>query len=407
MRFPSLNELFDLMVARGAQAGAAMAARVPQDAATMPLSVRVHPKVRAYYEAQAEACGAASASAMVAMVLEGVMRATEPANPAAQDRTIDITDNGFRTIGDEAATLVRDELLSALGPIGTAIEERRVSAISVDRPGGAWMQAGAGWEWCEWPALDTVRLGKLVDLASVAIGAGDQGVARGGFDAGVRLEVLRPPVIDAPGGLFFRMSSREVKSLAMLAAEGLFDNTKPYDPNNAPRSLTVVSEDVGARLKAALDNKENIMLCAMPLWERIELVEMFVRSIPVGRKVVVIEDRNQQDPMIKTDCLPRNSVVLTYERGRKGAEFREVARAAEALRPDHIVIPNLRWEHKEEYKLSVGHVFGGQIVASDALEPSIKLDDWIASNADVVIEVGSDRVAPMGIKQVLARPSRR
>lgn len=402
MRFPSLNELFDLMVARGTHAGAAAAARVPQDASTVPMSVRVHPKVRAYYEAQAEACGAGSASAMVSMVLEGVMKATESVHPDVREQETHATDTKFHAPGAEAASRLRGDLLGALGPIGAMIEDGSVSAVGVDRPGGAWVQAGASWEWREWSGLDAARLQEVVDLASVTVGAGDRGVARGGLGEGVRLEVLRPPVLQAPGGLFFRVSSREVKSLETLAAEGFFDNVKPYSPDSAEPSLTVVSKGVGARLKAAVDERELIMLCGMPLWERVELVEMLVRSIPAGRRVVVLEDRNQRD--LKTDCLPQNSVVLTYERGNKGAELREVAQAAEALRPDHIIVPNLRWEDKEAYKLGIGHVFGGQIVASDALEPSIKLDDWIASHADVVIEVASDRVAPRGMRQVLARP---
>lgn len=64
------------MINRGARTASEAMAELSGDMATIPLSVRVQPRIKAYYEAQADACGAASASAMVAMVLEGVMAAT-------------------------------------------------------------------------------------------------------------------------------------------------------------------------------------------------------------------------------------------------------------------------------------------------------------------------------------------
>ena len=90
MRFPSLQNLFDLMISRGAQAGSAAIAEIPGDATTIPLSVRVQPRVKAYYEAQADACGAASASAMVAMVLEGVMASTQSSQASQATSSADV-----------------------------------------------------------------------------------------------------------------------------------------------------------------------------------------------------------------------------------------------------------------------------------------------------------------------------
>jgi hypothetical protein len=90
MRFPTLHNLFGLMISRGAQAGSAAVAEIPGDTATIPLSVRVQPRVKAYYEAQADACGAASVSAMVAMVLEGVMASTQSSQPSQATSSADL-----------------------------------------------------------------------------------------------------------------------------------------------------------------------------------------------------------------------------------------------------------------------------------------------------------------------------
>jgi hypothetical protein len=88
MRVFSLQELFGLMVNRGAHAAMEAVAAVPEDTASQPTSIRLNPRTRAYYEAQAEALGAPSASAVMAMVLEGVMKATRPSDGVSSTEAV-------------------------------------------------------------------------------------------------------------------------------------------------------------------------------------------------------------------------------------------------------------------------------------------------------------------------------
>lgn len=88
MRMPPLQEMFSLMINRGSQTAVEAVAAIPEDSATQPTSIRIHPRTRAYYEAQAEALGAPSASAMMAMVLEGVMRSTRPPDALASTEAV-------------------------------------------------------------------------------------------------------------------------------------------------------------------------------------------------------------------------------------------------------------------------------------------------------------------------------
>lgn len=48
MRFPSLQELFGLMVTRGAETASEAVAGIPTDTTLIPMSVRVHPRTKAY-----------------------------------------------------------------------------------------------------------------------------------------------------------------------------------------------------------------------------------------------------------------------------------------------------------------------------------------------------------------------
>ena len=405
MRFPSLDKLFGIMVIRGAQEGAIAAAKVPHDASTIPMSVRVHPRVRVFYEAEAEACGVGSASAMVAMVLEGVMQATvsteQDDRPKSNEKmTASNAPEGGAMLETSARDAAKD-LRDPFTPLGAVLNETGVNVVTFDQPGGFWVKVGLEWSWRDWPELDAVHLAELVKLGAAAVWHLDfKGVTRGSLSKGIRLEVLRPPIAPHPSGaLAFRISSHESYSLEDFFATT--DTTRWNQPIKS-RPLAPVLEDVGLRLKAAVDRQENILLCSPPLWERIELVETFIRSIPAGRRVVIIEDRDQRDPRIRSDILPRNSIVLTYVRGTMGAEFADAARAAEAFRPDYIVVPNLCAAHKNDFSFGIADVFRGQIVATNAHES----DETFTSTADVVIKVVSDQAAPMGVGEVHARPLR-
>ncbi len=361
------------------------------------MSLRVHPRIRAYYEAQAEACGAGSASAMAAMVLEGVMHAT-----AGPERVGEPTDTVMSADALRNAALAMTLLRDPAQPLGAALGERGVNAVSIDRPGGMWVMSNHTWVWREWLDLDANRLAELVEAAAAAVQMRSAVIGRGSLGPSIRMEVLRPPV--APhqsGALAFRVSAVEPVSLESLAS--LFEGAggaSRYKPRG-DRPLVPVHEDIAGRLRSAIAGRENIVLSAPPLWERIELVERLLRSIPADRRVVIIEEKGQKNPTVRSDARPPNSVVLTYERGRDGVAFAELALAAAAFWPDPIVVPNARAVQRVEFQLGIGNVFGGQVVATDAHES----DEAFISAADVVVRVVLDRVAPMGVGEMLARPS--
>ena len=249
--------------------------------------------------------------------------------------------------------------------------EPGVRTICVDNPGYYWVQRNS-WERVAWPELTDKKLERLADLAW-KICHGDmptpRGVARGSFpdpatDSGgahIKLDVTRPPVIrDGIVKLALRLPFREELSL-----EALFEGWSTAGWNKPAAARPKLDdlkegEDLGAKLKEAIAKREMILVDGPSIAERFEFIDILAKSIPEGRRIVVLDGDNGWS--VRDDVLPENSVRLRYSGKSGGISIQDVARAAEALRPDHLIVPHAEDMERDEYLLYVGQVFSGQIV---------------------------------------------
>lgn len=166
--------------------------------------------------------------------------------------------------------------------------------------------------------------------------------------------------------------------------------------------LPKVKQEVPQRLSQAVEAGETIAICGPAMWERIELVELMVRSISRQSRVIVLEDARTRDPTLDPEHLPRNHVVLNYNVPESaGTVFEELAPFAVNLAGNYLVIPNLSFDHFEVFTRLVAPAFSGLIVALDLFA----MDPRVHAFADVAVGVVSNQVSPSGIGDVYARTS--
>ena len=167
--------------------------------------------------------------------------------------------------------------------------------------------------------------------------------------------------------------------------------------------LEKLNGDPLGRLAQGVRDQETIVVCGPPIWERIDLLNILAKSIPENRRVIVlVEDRAKSDPGLRKDALPRNHVVLYYNiPGVSGVSLADIATAALNMAGDYLIVPNLRYEDIEVFQRYIAHRCEGIIVAVDAFEK----DEAVRSIADVLIGIVSDKLAPLGIGSVWARPA--
>lgn len=163
--------------------------------------------------------------------------------------------------------------------------------------------------------------------------------------------------------------------------------------------LTRFSGNSRERLGRAVINRERIVICGLPMWERIELIDILAQMIPRNHRVLVLEDRSASDPKLKEEFLPQNHVIMYYNNPNNVTPLSEIAKAALHMRGDYLIMPNLQNADSKAFYMYVRRAFEGLIVATDIYEN----DEAIRSIADVLVEIVSDRTAPLGIGPMWVR----
>ncbi len=281
--------------------------------------------------------------------------------------------------------------------------EAGVSTICIDNPGHYWVQRTL-WERVAWPELTGDKLKRLADLASTICHddlSSPRGVARGSFTdpasddgAHIRLDVIRPPVIrEGIAKLALRIPFR-----GELSLDELFAETKPVVAKSRLENLRK-DENLGARLRETIAKGKLILINGPSVAERFELIDILAKNIPEGRRVVVLDGDNGWS--VRDDVLPENCVRLHYSGKSNGMLIEDVARAAEALRPDHLIVPHAEDMGRNAYVLYVEPVFPGQIVG---LNTPLQAASEFHKTAEVIVSIINSRISPpLGINGVLVR----
>ena len=209
-------------------------------------------------------------------------------------------------------------------------------------------------------------------------------------------------MVTRPGKPFLRAVLELRRSRARLGRVGDCQGTAGAPAEKpAPAKLGDLKEceNLRARLKEAIAKQKTILVNGSSIAERFEFIDILAKSIPEGRRVVVLDGDNGWS--VRDDVLPENSVRLRYSGKSGGISIKDVARAAEALRPDHLIVPDAADMEGDEYHLYVGPVFSGKIVGAHIpFQVSSKFHEL----AEVVVSIINSRVAPpLGINGVLVR----
>jgi hypothetical protein len=165
--------------------------------------------------------------------------------------------------------------------------------------------------------------------------------------------------------------------------------------------LEKLDGDPLGRLAEAVQDQETIVVCGPAIWERIDLLDILAKSIPKNRRVIVlVENRAKSEPGLREDALPPNHVVLYYNVPGSATSLEEIGTFALNMSGDYLIVPFLRHGDLEVFQRYIAHKCEGIIVAVDALEN----DEAVRSIADVLIGIVSEKLAPLGIGSVWARP---
>ena len=267
-----------------------------------------------------------------------------------------------------------DSYLALLAPWLTRDD---ITDVLVNRPGEVWIETTDS----EMTRIDAPQVTEmaLARLARQIAAASHQGVNRehpllsASLPDGARVQIIGPPATRDGMVLAVRKHSIVDFSLDDLSATGLFDvaTGRKETGDNAQLAAYLDAGHISAFLKLAVKRRKTIVISGGTSTGKTTLLNALVREIDRAERLIVIEDA----PEIRLNH--PNAVGLIAVRGEQGearVDADDLLRASLRMRPDRVLLGELRGKEAFAFLRAVNSGHPGSITTVHADSPQGALD---------------------------------
>ena len=271
-------------------------------------------------------------------------------------------------------------LRTHLRPLHRWFEAQGVTEVSVNRPGEVWIaRQGDPYMECH-PAADLTHE-LLLALAQQVATSTEQEVSKekpllsAELPNGYRAQFVLPPASGRSVALSIRRPAVLDLALADYETQGAFERTNlsTGEEQQAERDLgdAYARRGFAAFLGMAVRARKNILISAGTDTGKTTLLNALLKEIPARERLVIIEDARELRP-------PQANVVrLFYSRGDQGlarAGAQELCEATLRLRPDRILLGELRGKEAFTYLRTINSGHPGSITTIHSDSPELAFE---------------------------------
>jgi len=300
----------------------------------------------------------------------GVTPANSNGEATGSNNAVELAVGGIAPAQPVPAAGALEWMLGALAPW---LSDPAVTEWCVYRPGEAFVERDRQWtrvavpfatfEWC-------VRLAKLVANATRQRVDAGAPLLSAGLPGGERVQFALPPAAAAGHvAIAIRRPSAVALTVQQMVARGIFLRTRraTTERPHADHSLRALLEagEFGAFMRAAVLARKNILVSGPTGSGKTTWTKALIREIPAAERLITIEDAAAE---LALDSHP-NHVRLYYSKdgqGRSNVTPRALLEACLRLRPDRILLAELRSEEAFYYLRTVASGHPGSITSIHA-----------------------------------------
>ncbi len=284
-----------------------------------------------------------------------------------------------------------DYLDTFLSPIQPLLSRPDTTDLFVNGEGAVWVERIGGA--IERHAVPELTEAWLWQMARQMARVSDQGISRaepllsGTLPCGTRVQVVAPPATRAGFAMAFRRQVTSGFSLADLNGASMFEGAMLAADNEDDAELAGLY-DAGTAvdfLTAAVVRRKTILVSGGTATGKTTLVNALLREIPARERLIAIEDSAE------LDLSHANAVGLIAARGalgESGAGADDLLQAALRLRPDRILLGEIRGPEALTFLRAVNTGHPGSMTTIHADSPTRALDQlaMLALQSGVRIE---------------------
>jgi type IV secretion system protein VirB11 len=286
-------------------------------------------------------------------------------------------------ISSEGAVVERSALALTLRDLDPVLAGEGVTELCINRPGEAFVESAAGWqrmslpfasyEWC-------LRLCKLVANATQQRIDEQSPLLSASLPGGERIQVVMPPATQPHTvSVSIRKPAPRTWSIEELAEKGIFGRTQHsaegVDPLRCELVALLQRRDYVEFMKLAVASKQNILVSGPTGSGKTTWTKALIREIPTHERLISIEDAQE----LVLDRHP-NHVRLFYSKGGQGRSKvtpKQLLEACLRMKPDRILLAELRAEEAFDYLRNVNSGHPGSITSIHAASADLAFEQLV------------------------------
>jgi len=266
-----------------------------------------------------------------------------------------------------------------LEPLKNIFAEDGVNEVSINRPFEAWVENKGDIRYESLPEFDFDHLRSLATLVAQSTEqriSEENPLLSATLPTGFRIQVVIPPACE-PGtiGMSIRKPSAMQLDLDAYEKMGAFDSTateEVLDPNVDILNNYLKEKNIKDFLKFAVQSKQNIIISGGTSTGKTTFTNAMLKAIPSDERLITCEDARE----IEINGHPNRMHLLASKggQGRSLVTTQDLIEACLRLRPDRIIVGELRGAEAFSFLRAINTGHPGSISTLHADTPAMALE---------------------------------
>jgi len=284
-----------------------------------------------------------------------------------------------------------------LQPLKKIFAREGVSEISLNQPKEAWIEVYGEMERAEIPEFDIEHLkslGRLVAQSTEQRVSEENPLLSATLPDGYRIQIVFPPACE-PGSVAMSIRKQTVLNFDLERYEklGAFEKVamrKIEDPANKELKKLLDAGEIRSFIELAVRSKKNVIVSGGTSTGKTTFMNAALKAIPPQERIITCEDARE----ILLDTIPNHVHLLASKggQGRAQVTIQDLIEACLRLRPDRIIVGELRGKEAFSYLRAVNTGHPGSIASLHADSPALAIEQLILMVTQAGLGLSRDQI---------------
>lgn len=270
-----------------------------------------------------------------------------------------------------------------LAPLAKLFAEDGIQEISINRPGEAWVEKYGEMRHENLPEMTIEHMRSLAHLVAQSTSqtiSEEKPLLSATLPGGYRIQIVFPPAA-ADNGVAMSIRKQTAINLDLdgYAKMGAFLNTKTglggHDPHDGALRALYDAGKVQEFIALAVKAKKNIIITGGTSTGKTTFLNAALKEIPASERIITVEDARE----VMLEHIPNRVHMLVSKggQGRAKVTTQDLIEACLRLRPDRIIVGELRGAEAFSYLRAVNTGHPGSIATIHADSPQLAIEQLI------------------------------